>query len=113
MPSTKPRGPDTAWRDHGSHSRCLKHGDNHPMGVTLDLRVIDHERIAARGLQAVNDAIRDGDPAILREYLIGLPVDVDSSLVDYHTERLSRLRDVKAPEMIIRNEEQFLRLANG
>jgi hypothetical protein len=40
-------------------------------------------------------------------------VDVDPSIVDYHRERLSRLRDVKAPEMIVRNEEQFLRLASG
>jgi hypothetical protein len=83
------------------------------MGVTLDLRLIDHERLVVRGLQAVNDAIRHGDPEILRKYLTGLPVDVDSSIVDYHRQRLSKLRDVKAPEMIIRNEEQFLRLASG
>ncbi len=83
------------------------------MGVTLDLRLIDHERLAVRGLQAVNDAIRHGDPEILRKYLTGLPVDVDSPIVDFHMERLSRLRDVEAPEIIIRNEEQLLRLANG
>jgi hypothetical protein len=83
------------------------------MGVTLDLRLIDHERVVVRGLQVVNDALRQGDPEILRTYLAGLPVDVDSSVVDFHRERLCRLREVEAPETIIRNEEQFLRLANG
>jgi hypothetical protein len=83
------------------------------MGVTLDLRLIDHERIAVQGLRMVNDAIRHGDPEILRRYLTELPVDVDSSIVDFRVERLSKLRDLEAPEVIIRNEEQFLRLAKG
>jgi hypothetical protein len=83
------------------------------MGVTLDLRLIDHERLVVRGLRAVNDAIRHDDPEILRKYLTGLPVDVDSSIVGFRMERLCRLREVKAPEIIIRNEEHFLRLANG
>jgi hypothetical protein len=83
------------------------------MGVTLDLRLIDHERIVVQGLRAVNDAIRHHDPEKLRHYLTGLPVEVDPSVVDYHQTRLARLRDVNAPEIIIRNEEQFLRMANG
>src|SRR5580700_9860512 len=83
------------------------------MGVTLDLRLIDHERIAVRGLQVVNDAIRGNNPEILRNYLATLPVEVRPSLVDFHQRRLSKLRDLKAPDIIIKNEEEFLRMANG
>jgi hypothetical protein len=83
------------------------------MGVTLDLRLIDHERIVVRGLPVVNDAIRNNDPEILREYLRALPVDVDSSVIEYHQTRLARLREVKAPEVIIQNDERFLRMATG
>src|SRR5947209_2861010 len=83
------------------------------MGVTLDLRLIDHERIAVRGLRAVNDALRHEDPQILRTYLMDLPIEVDSSVVDFRQTRLSKLRAFEAPEIIIRNEEQLLRFANG
>jgi hypothetical protein len=83
------------------------------MGVTLDLQLIDHERIAVRGLQVVNDAIRDNDPERLRDYLRELPIDVNPSVVEYRKARLARLREFDAPEMIIRNEEKFLRLATG
>ena len=105
----KPRRGRPAWNRH----RSLKHGDNDRMGVTLDLRLIDHERIVVRGLETVNEAIRRGDPEILRNYLRELPVDIDSSIVDFRIERLSRLRELDAPEIVIRNEEQLLRLANG
>jgi hypothetical protein len=83
------------------------------MGVTLDLRLIDHERIVVRGLQAVNTALRLGDPELLRQYLAELPIDVDSSIVEFRTSRLATLRDLNAPEIIIRNEERFLDMANG
>ncbi|HLJ93061.1 MAG TPA: hypothetical protein VKU02_07700 [Gemmataceae bacterium] len=83
------------------------------MGITLDLRLIDHERIAVRGLQVVHDALGHGDPEILRRYLAELPIDIDPAIVEFHTDRLSRLRDLSAPEVIIRNEERFLHLANG
>jgi hypothetical protein len=83
------------------------------MGVTLDLRLIDHERIAVKGLRAVNDALRNNNPGILRDYLVSLPVAIDPSVVEYHAERLAKLRELKAPEVIIQNEERFLRLPNG
>ena len=83
------------------------------MGVTLDLRLIDHERIVVRGLPAVNDAIRHNDPERLREYLKGLPIDVDPAVVEYRQTRLAKLREFAAPEIIIQNEERFLRWANG
>jgi hypothetical protein len=83
------------------------------MGVTLDLRLIDHERIAVRGLRAANDAIRLGDPEPLRNYLAGLPVDVNPSIVELRTARLTTLRALKAPEIIIRNEERLMGMANG
>src|ERR1700722_12525085 len=83
------------------------------MGITLDLRLIAHERIAVRGLQAVNDAIRNQNPGILREYLATLPVDVRPTLVDFHERRLAKLHELKAPEIIIQNEEGFLRMAKG
>jgi hypothetical protein len=83
------------------------------MGVTLDLRLIDHERIVLGGTRAVNDAIRKKEPNILREYLASLPVEVDPAIVERHTHRLARLREFKAPEVIIQNEERFLDLAKG
>ena len=83
------------------------------MGVTLDLRLIDHERIVVRGLPAVNDAICHNDPERLREYLKGLPIDVDPAVVEYRQTRLAKLREFAAPEIIIQNEERFLRWANG
>jgi hypothetical protein len=83
------------------------------MGVTLDLRLIDHDRIAVRGLRAVNKAIGQNDPEILRKYLATLPVDVDSSVVPVYKKRLAKLRKLKAPEIIIQNEERFLLQAKG
>jgi hypothetical protein len=83
------------------------------MGVTLDLRFIDHDRIAVRGRRAVNKAISQNDPEILRKYLATLPVDVDSSVVGTYKKRLSKLRKLKAPAIIIQNEERFLLQAKG
>jgi hypothetical protein len=83
------------------------------MGVTLDLRLIDHERIVVRGLEMVNAAIRDNNPEILRQYLATLPIEVDQEVVDYRTRRLAKLRELKAPAVIIENEERLLRYANG
>lgn len=83
------------------------------MGVTLDLRLIDHERIAVKGLEVVNDALRHNDPERLREYLTRFPIEVEPAKVAYHQARLSKLCEVGAPEIIIQNEEHFLCLANG
>jgi len=83
------------------------------MGITLDLRLVDHERIVVRGLPVVNDAIRGKDPGILREYLLTLPIEVDPELVEYHTERLTRLREFTAPEEIVQAAERFLAFAKG
>jgi hypothetical protein len=83
------------------------------MGVTLDLRLIDHEHIVLGGTRAVNDAIRKKEPNILYEYLVSLPVEVDPAIVDRYTQRLARLREFKAPAIIIQNEERFLDLAKG
>ena len=83
------------------------------MGVTFDLRLIDHDRIAVRGLGTFNEAIRQHDPEILRRYLRELPIEVDPAVVEYHETRLRTLRELKAPEIIIQNDERFLRMANG
>jgi hypothetical protein len=92
---------------------ALKQGGQRLMGVTLDLRLIEHERIVVRGLEAVNEAIRHNDPDRLRDYLRGLPIEVDPAVVDDRESRLAKLRELNAPAIIIRNEEQFLRVANG
>ena len=42
-----------------------------------------------------------------------MPVDVDQSIVDRHTRRLAKLREFKAPDIIVQNEERFLGLARG
>lgn len=83
------------------------------MGVTLDLRLINHDRIAVRGLRAVNEAIRCNNPEILRDYLAGLPIHVDPDVVEARQARLARLREVNAPEIIIQDEERLLRQASG
>lgn len=83
------------------------------MGVTLDLRLIDHERIVVRGLAVVNDAIRQKKPDVLRDYLLTLPIDVDPAIVEWRARLLDKLRELGAPEVIIENEERFLEQANG
>jgi len=83
------------------------------MGVTLDLRLIDHERIVVHGLSIVNAAIKQGNPELLRAYLAELPIDIEPSVVEYRTNRLARLREFNAPAIIIENEERLLRYANG
>ena len=83
------------------------------MGVSLTLRLINHERIVSRGLEVVNDALRTENPEILRDYLSGLPIEIKPELVEFHTLRLARLREVNAPEVIIENEVRFLQRATG
>jgi hypothetical protein len=83
------------------------------MGVTLHLRLIDHERIVTRGLEVVNEAIRTGNPELLRDYLSGLPIEINPEVVEFHTLRLARLREVDAPEVVIENEVRFLQRATG
>ncbi|MBI2806484.1 MAG: hypothetical protein HYX68_16000 [Planctomycetes bacterium] len=83
------------------------------MGVSLDLRVIDHERIVVRGLEVVNAAIRQRNLDLLRTYLADLPIEVNQEAVDYRVARLAKLREFAAPAIIIENEERLLRFANG
>ncbi|HUE70060.1 MAG TPA: hypothetical protein VMP01_04155 [Pirellulaceae bacterium] len=83
------------------------------MGVALDLRLIDHQRIVVDGLSIVNDAIRKDDPEVLRRYLGTLPVEVDDVLVAHHRSQLAQLRKMKAPKEIIQIAEQSLRRVSG
>jgi hypothetical protein len=61
----------------------------------------------------VNAAIRAENPELLREYLARLPVDVNPAVVEYRVSRLAKLREFKAPSVIIENEERLLSYANG
>lgn len=83
------------------------------MGVTLDLRVVDHERIVVQGLRAIDDAVRQQNPELLRGYLAQLPIDVDPVLVEQRRSRLEKLRELEAPTVIIANEARLLRLGDG
>ena len=83
------------------------------MGVTLDLRLIDHERIVVRGREVLNVALRDNAPNLLRDYLATLSIEVNQEVVDYRMSRLAKLREYNAPSIIIENEERQLRYANG
>jgi hypothetical protein len=83
------------------------------MGAEIALALIDHECIVVQGLPVVNAALRQNNPEILREYLATIPVDVDSSIVTLHKERLARLRDFNAPETVIEIEERLLESATG
>jgi hypothetical protein len=83
------------------------------MGVTLDLRLIDHKRIVVDGLRITNEAIAKRDPEILRKYLATMPVEVDKDLVANSRARLEQLRKLKVPAQIIQIEERTLSGLSG
>jgi hypothetical protein len=83
------------------------------VGVILSLRLIDHERIAVQGLAAVNEAIRSNNPAVLREYLQTLPIEVNDKRVSFHQQRQTKLTELKAPDVILQNEARFVDWATG
>lgn len=83
------------------------------MAVTLDLRLIDHEHLVVRGCRIVNQSVKKNDPEILRACLASLPVEVNRAVVRFHKARLARLRQLKAPQVVVENEERFLQRANG
>lgn len=83
------------------------------MGVTFDLRMIDHRHVVERGFRAVNNAIAKGDTSILIEYILTIPFTPDPEVIAYRQARCHKLRELKAPGVIIQNEERMLRLVNG
>jgi len=83
------------------------------MGVTCDLRLIDHRQVVEGGLVAVNRALAAKDPEILREYIAGMQFTPDPAAVQSREARLQRLKEAQAPEMIVQNEERLLSLVNG
>lgn len=83
------------------------------MGVTLDLRLVDHDVVVTRGLPAVNEAIAKQSPEVLAEYLRRIPFAPNEAVIQWRKERCEQLRKVKAPQVIIDNETRFLRLVTG
>jgi hypothetical protein len=83
------------------------------MGVTCDLRLIDHEHVVQRGLPAVNRALKASDPALLRDYILSLPYHPNPDVIAMREDRLARLRHFEAPAIIIENEERLLAVARG
>jgi hypothetical protein len=83
------------------------------MGVICDLRLIDHERVVVGGRRVVDRALREGKPEILREYIAGLPLEINPAEIAVREDRLARLRQYQAPAMIIENEERHLAEAKG
>ena len=83
------------------------------MGVTLDLRMIDHDHVVEHGVVAVNEAISNNDASILAKYIRSLPFTPNQESIAYRQARCARLREVDAPEMPIQTEERLLRLVNG
>lgn len=83
------------------------------MSVTLDFRLIDHQRIAVTGLKAVNDSIRDRNPEILRGYLATFPVEISARVVNELRTILSELHKLKGPREVIEDQERLLHFAEG
>ena len=83
------------------------------MGVTLDLRMIDHEHVVESGLRVVNDAISRNDPAVLVEYILSLPFEPNLDVIAFRKSRCDKLRELNAPQVILDNEERFLRFVTG
>jgi hypothetical protein len=78
------------------------------VSTCLALVQIDHEGVVVQGLPALNHALRTGDLAPLRRLLQSLPFDEPQDLLDFLRDRLARLRQVKAPPVIIESEERRL-----
>lgn len=83
------------------------------MGVTLDLRMIDHDLIVRRGMPVVNAALTTDDASQLMRYVREIPFTPSSDAVVFRQSRCDQLRKVNAPQMIIQFEERMLRLVNG
>src|SRR5262245_50298494 len=83
------------------------------MGVTCDLRSIDHKHVVEGGLTAINRALAANDAAVLRDFIASLPFQSNPSVLAMHEERLTRLRQLQAPPIILENEERMLSLARG
>src|SRR6185295_8459646 len=83
------------------------------MGVTCDLRLIDHKHVVEGGLTAVNRARAANDPAGLRDFIASLPFQSNPEVLAMREGRLSRLRQLQAPPIILENEERMLALARG
>jgi len=83
------------------------------MGVTLQLRLIDHRHVVELGLPAVNRALAANDASLLVDYLCAIPFTPDEKHIALCRARRDKLREVNAPEVFIENEERFLRIASG
>ena len=83
------------------------------MGVTLAIRLIDHEHVVENGLRVVNDALSANDPGILVDYIASLPFNPEPEVVANRQARYDKLRALNAPDPILQNEERMLRLATG
>lgn len=83
------------------------------MGVTLDLRMIDHHHVVEDGVVAINEAISRSEASILVDYILEIPFTPDPEAIAYRQARCERLREVKAPDVIIQNEERLMRLVTG
>ena len=83
------------------------------MGVTLDLRLIDHVRVTSKDAPAVNRAVLENDARILLDYIVAIPFTPDPDTIAYRQERLKKLQDLHAPAVIIENEVTLLKNAKG
>ena len=81
------------------------------MSMTLTLRIIDCHRLFVVGSKVVQDATDQNDPELLRRYLLSRPASVDLAAARRRFRRLRKLRELRAPEIILENEERMLREA--
>ena len=83
------------------------------MGVTLNLRLIDHHHVVENGIPAVNRALAANDASILAEYIVSIPFAPDQEAIAFRQARCDRLRELNAPDVILQNEERMLGLVRG
>lgn len=83
------------------------------MSVTLDLRLVDHHHVVERGIPAVNAALVADDTSLLMDYILSIPVMPDPEVIANRRDRWDQLRELKAPDVIIQNEERLYRLVSG
>jgi hypothetical protein len=74
----------------------------------LALFQVDHENLVVRGLPILNRAIETGELQPLRKLIKSLPFDESKELVAHFWKRVTKLKQVQAPQPIIEAEEKRL-----
>ena len=83
------------------------------MAYSLYLRSIDHAAAVEVGRLLVREAVDTGDVSKLKSYVLGLKVDRSDDLIAERRARISKLRELNAPAVIVENELTLLEELQG